>query len=59
MFGYMDLFKYNFLLLTAFLGIFFVSVDALIAVKVGYMGVYGYFMLTAATMIYAGPRPFW
>lgn len=53
------MFKYNFLLVTAFLGVTFVSIDSLIAVKVGYISIYGYYVMAILTMMYAGGRPFW
>ncbi|KAL4473797.1 hypothetical protein ABPG74_022661 [Tetrahymena malaccensis] len=59
MFGYLDLFKYNFLILTAFIGVMFVSIDSLIAVKVGYMGIYSNYLISCLEMVYGGPRPFW
>lgn len=57
--GNCDKFKYNFLAFTAYIGVMYVSVDGLIAVKVGFMGLYSYFMLSSVGIIYSGPRPFW
>lgn len=57
--GYFDGFKFGFLAFTAYIGVIYVSVDALIAVKVGFAGLYGYFLMSLINLVYMGPRPFW
>jgi hypothetical protein len=41
------------------MGAFFVSVDAFIAVKTGYITIYAYYMITCLSITYGGGRPFW
>jgi len=57
--GYLDIFKYNFLILTAYIGVFFVAFDSLLAIKIGYVTIYAYYIIAFTDLMYSGPRRFW
>jgi len=53
------MFKYNFLLMTAYFGVFYVAIDSLIAVKVAYISIFAEYFISIASLCYGGSRPFW
>ena len=59
MLGAIDDFRYNILLLTHFFATFYVAVDAVLAVKLIFFTLFGYFYITCITLLYSDPRPYW
>lgn len=57
--GTIDEFKFNFLIVTAIVGILYTSVDSLVAVKVGFATLYGYNVISCVTLLYSDSLPFW
>jgi hypothetical protein len=57
--GTVDLFEMNFLILTHFFITFYVGINAIVAIKIVYITLYGYFLMACLNLIYSGPRPYW
>ena len=59
MLGGIEDFRFNFLLITHFLITMYVGIDAIIAIKLTYLSLIGYFFIVCIDLLYEGSRPFW